>query len=61
MMLRENWCKQRENTVLILVQENTENVKAKLINTLFRLAKNPVQALDKITMFYTYTPNSVYS
>lgn len=53
MKLRENLSKQRENTVTILVQENTGNLKAKLSDTVFRLAKSPAQALDKITVCST--------
>lgn len=53
MKLRENLSKQRENTVTIIVQENTGNLKAKLSDTVFRLAKSSAQALDKITICST--------
>lgn len=42
MKLRENYSKQRENTVPLLVQENIGNLKAICSDTVFRLAKWPV-------------------
>ena len=42
------------------MQENTGNLKAKLRDTVFRPAKSPAQALDKITVLSTTTLKTQY-
>lgn len=42
------------------MQKTTGNLKAKLSDTVFRLAKSPAQALDKITVCSTTTLKTQY-